>query len=161
MTRDVPHRGRRKFDVWPEVDRGQAFQKWHRAALGHSCIAINHQVLVQSLLIRLVAKEGQSNSPIASKVLDLLVQSQMAHDELFAVNADPHYGHLRTAVGIERGQMSEGTLSDHFSYGFRNPHARLSFKNGDELGILGAAVRHPREGPAAPRRARPNVARNG
>ena len=46
ITRNVPHRGRRIFRPRPEINRGQALQKGHCAALGHSRSAVDHHVLV-------------------------------------------------------------------------------------------------------------------
>src|SRR5262249_31967873 len=114
-------------------------------ALRHSCIAMNHYVFTQSLLTRPITEERESNSRIASNVFDLLVQSQMAHNEFLAFNADPHYGHLRPAVGMERGQMSEGSFFDQFSYRFGDLHVCLSFSSSGTIDARRLALGHGAE----------------
>jgi hypothetical protein len=88
---------------------------------------VTNSALYSRIPCRLVTKEGQRNSRIAPDVLDLLVHSQMAHHELFALNLDPHYGDLGATVGIGRGQMSEWSFFDHVAYCLWNLHGCLSF----------------------------------
>jgi hypothetical protein len=146
ITRDVPHRGRRILRPRPEVKRGQALQKGHCAAFGHPPSAIDHYVFPHSLR-RIVTEEGQCHPRITPDVLHLLVHSQMAHHEFFALNFNPDYSDLRTAIGIERGQMSERSFFDYFTYCLRNLH-------GSSPLILTHVLGGPGRPPAPERRVR-------
>ena len=115
IARDAAHLRGRVLGAWPEVQWGQALQKRHRAAICHSRTTVNDQVFSQSLFVRFVAKYRERNSGVTANVFDFLVQSQMAHDEFVAFNADPHYCHLRPAVRTERNEMSEGSFFNYFS----------------------------------------------
>jgi len=57
------------------------------------------------------------------------MQRQVGDHELFIFNSDPYYGDLRTAIGIERRQMSEWRLCDQFTNGLWNLHGWFSFPN--------------------------------
>src|SRR5712692_11064167 len=103
VTRDVPHRGRRILGSRPKIYRGQALQKVNRATVGHAPVTIDHHVFTHPHCVCLIAKQRQSDSRVASNVLDFLVHCQMADYQLFVFDSDPHYGDLRAAVFVERG----------------------------------------------------------
>src|SRR5712692_516966 len=111
----------------PRYIGAKSLQEVNCATVGHARFPVSDHVFAHPHCVCLVAKQRQRNSRVASNVLDLLVHSQMGHHELFALNSDPHYGDLRAAVRVERGQMSERSFFDHFAYCLRNLHECLSF----------------------------------
>src|ERR1700737_3924530 len=110
VTGDVLHRGWRILGSRPKIYWGQALQEVNCATVGHARVAVDHHVFTQSHCVCLIAHQRQSDSRVASNVLDFLVHRQMADYELFVFDSDPHYSDLRAAVFVECGQMSQGRL---------------------------------------------------
>src|SRR5215470_10095901 len=98
VTRDVPHRSRRKINIWAQIDPGQALQEIHCAALRHARVTVNHDVFAQPVCVYLIAKHGQRDSRVALNVPDFLMRCHVADYELFVFYSDPHHGDLRAAV---------------------------------------------------------------
>src|SRR5262245_28200501 len=98
VTRNVPHRSRRKVSGWPHINSRQTLQEIHRATFGHPSITVNHYIFAQPLRICLIAKQGQRDSRVALNIPDFFMRRQVADYELFIFYSDPHYGHLRTSV---------------------------------------------------------------
>src|SRR5580692_4380593 len=111
-TRDVAHRRGRKVSVRPEINFREALYQRYRAAFGDASVAVSNSIFAQPLSVGLITEKGHSDSRIAPDVLDLVMRRQMADHELLAFNSDPHHRDLRTAVPIERGQMSVRSFVD-------------------------------------------------
>ena len=125
-TRDVAHRRGRKVSLRPQINFREALQQRHRSAFGDASVAVSNSIFAHPLSAGLITEKGQRDSRITPDVLDLVMHRQMADHELLPFNSDPHHGDLRTAVPIERGQMSVRSFVDHFAQRLRNFHVCFS-----------------------------------
>jgi hypothetical protein len=107
-----PRRGR-ELGLGRHVDLRQPVEQVPRVLAGlDGGAGMQHGVRIQkdTRLVRRV--ERQHRARVALDVAHLLGPAHVAADDLVTVQPDPDHGHLRAAVGVDRGQVRQRTGCD-------------------------------------------------
>jgi hypothetical protein len=87
---------------------------------------MDDDVLIEPHLVARTRLHGNSHPGISPDVPDLAVLGQVRRDEFIAIQPDPHDRHLRTTVGLEGHEVSQGGTFEHCARGLRNPGHRAN-----------------------------------
>src|SRR5262249_48895101 len=108
---DVPGRGVihwREADLRTEVGVSELLKELSSSSLGNARPAIYDEVLVEAHSVTRVGFDREGDAAVVAHIAHLAVLRKMGGHDLVAVKTDPHHGHLGTAVGVERHQVSQG-----------------------------------------------------
>jgi hypothetical protein len=97
----------------------QPLQELRRTALRHARGAVDDEVFLQPRWVDAGALELHCDTRVSPNVPNLLVLGQVSGNELVPVNPDPHAGHLRAAVSVQRDEMCERARFDELASAVR------------------------------------------
>src|SRR5262249_33436367 len=83
----------------------EAREKVGGATFRYAGLAVDDKILLQSPLVDVVRLDRNAHPRITPQVLELLMISEVSHDDLVAFRPEPDARDLGTAIAVERDQM--------------------------------------------------------
>jgi hypothetical protein len=77
------------------------------SSLGNARRAIDDEVLLKAHSVMRAGFDRESDAVVVADIAHLAMLGKMGGHDLVAIKADPHHGHLGTAVGIQGHQLSQ------------------------------------------------------
>src|SRR5262249_45691138 len=128
-SRAVAECRRREVSVRSHVDAGETLKQRHRTAFGDTSLAVDHQVLLEPDRVLAWAEKRDSDSRVATHVLNLVVQMKVRADDFIIFDGYPDDRHLWTPVAVQRRQMSQRTGGNESVNRRRYCHGSSSSRN--------------------------------
>src|SRR5262249_1783865 len=98
---------RRELHVGSEVDARQRLEQFWPATFRDPGCAIHDEVLLEPRPLHLNSLDGERDALVPLEAPDLLARTEVAEDDLVAVDTDPDDRHLWRTVGVQGDQMPQ------------------------------------------------------
>src|SRR5713226_6843082 len=93
-----------KFRFGSDIDVRESIQQFNCAAFGYSGTSPDHQVVIKYSRFP-AGLQRDDHTPVSLDILQLLFGSDMAADNLIAIQTNPVERDLRTAILVDRHKM--------------------------------------------------------